>query len=267
MKFGDFINKAKGEYAYLKSKKYSTAAGALVYFFIMSVVPLLFWLSLLFGRAVGENYGAILNLKIFSGFDKLITYIIESASSAAAGDAGIILPVTTLYSSTSLFYHFRRVGEIIYGTGGGNGIKVRLSALALMFLVITAMAFIIVSFSAAYYMIYKYVGGLTAKISLYAFLFAAAFLFAVMLNLYICPFRLKISDVIKGSALTTVLWAISAAAFVVYLFFANAEKLYGAVSAAIVFLLWLYIMMNCFVIGAAFISSRVKKSEKEIKKF
>lgn len=266
MKFGDFINKAKGEYAYLKSKKYSTAAGALVYFFVMSVVPLVFWLSLLFGRAIGENYGAILDLKIFSGFDKLITYIIDSAS-AAAGDAGIILPVTTLYSSTSLFYHFRRVGEIVYGTGGGNGIKVRLSALALMFLVITAMAVIIAAFSTAYYIIYKHVGGLTAKIALYAFLFAAAFLFAVILNLYICPFRLKIADVLAGSGITTLLWAVSAAAFVVYLFFADAEKLYGAVSAVIVFLLWLYVMMNCFVIGAVFISARVKKSEKEIKKF
>lgn len=267
MKFAGVISRIKGKYDYLKSKKYSTAAGALVYFFIMSVVPLLFWLSLLFGRAIGENYEAILNLKIFSGFDKLITYIIESASSAAAGDAGIILPVTTLYSATSLFYHFRKVGEIIYGTGGGNGIKVRLSALALTFLVITAMAVIIASFSTAYYIIYKYVGGLTAKIAMYALLFSAAFLFAVILNLYICPFRLRIGDVLSGSAITTLLWALSAAAFVVYLFFANAEKLYGAVSAAVVFLLWLYVMMNCFVIGAVFISSRVKKSEKEIKKF
>lgn len=267
MKLGETIKTIKGEYEYLKSKKYSTVAGALVYFFIMSAVPLLFWLSLLFGRAIGENYGAILELKIFSGFDKLITYIIESASSAAAGSAGIILPVTTLYSSTSLFYHFRRIGEIIYGTHGGNGIKVRLAALALMFLVITAMAVIIASFSAAYYVIYLYVGGLTAKIALYAFLFAAAFLFAVILNLYICPFRLKIGDVVTGSAITSLLWAVSAAAFVVYLYFADAEKLYGAVSAVIVFLLWLYVMMNCFVIGAVFISARVKKSEKEIKKF
>jgi len=247
------------KYSLLTAKKFSTIAGTLVYFFIMSVVPFVFWLTFLFGRLLSENYSAILSLKIFSGFEKLVEYIVESASSAA-GDAGVVLIITTLYSSTNLFYHIRRSGEFIYGTEGGNGFKVRLAALLLMLCAVIAMAITIAFFSAAYYVIYRYVGGLTAEIALYAFLLAAAFLIAIILNLYICPFRVKITEVIIGAAVTTFLWAASAAAFVVYLYFANIEKLYGAVSAAVVFLLWLYVMMNCFVIGAVFNSDRIIKT-------
>lgn len=262
MKNNRFFIWFKNEYALLTSKKYSTIAGTLVYFFIMSVVPFAFWLTLLCGRFV--DYEAVLRLKVFAGVEELIGYIFESARSAADG-AGAVLLVTTLYSSTNLFYHIRLSGELIYDCGRGGGIRLRLLALALMFAVILSLSAVVAVFSAAYYFISKYIGGTAADVAAYLLLAAAAFLFAVILNVYICPLRVKFKEVALGAAVTTVLWALAAVGFGVYLSFAGASKLYGAVSAVIVFLLWLYIMMSCFIIGVIFNSDRILRAHGKIR--
>lgn len=264
MKSGKLLKGIKDEYRVLTSKKYTTVAGTLVYFFIMSVVPFAFWLTLLFGKII--DYDTLLNLKLFSGAEKFISYIIESARSATDG-AGIVLIVTTLYSATNLFYHIRRSGEIIYDFGHVGGIRVRLSALVIMLLAVVSIAAVIAVLSAAYYVLAKFIGGIAAESAAYICIIAAAFFFALALNLYICPFKLKIKEALPGTAITTCLWTGAVVAFGIYLHFANVSRLYGAVSVIIVFLLWLYIMMNCFVIGVIFNSARIDRVDREIKKF
>ena len=46
----DIYSKVRGALSYLSSKKYTTLAGTMAFFLVMSVVPFLFWLTLLFGR-------------------------------------------------------------------------------------------------------------------------------------------------------------------------------------------------------------------------
>ena len=45
--------------------------------------------------------------------------------------------------------------------------------------------------------------------------------------------------------------------FSVYLKISNMSRLYGALSTIIVFLLWLYILMICFIVGVIFNSENV----------
>ena len=52
-----------------------------------------------------------------------------------------------------------------------------------------------------------------------------------------------------GVFLTVTLWIIFAVGFSFYLKFANPQRLYGAIAAVIVFLLWCYLMVNSLVIG------------------
>ena len=40
----------RGAFAYLSAKKYTTLAGTMAFFLVMSVMPFLFWLTLLFGK-------------------------------------------------------------------------------------------------------------------------------------------------------------------------------------------------------------------------
>ena len=47
-KIRTFILWAKGKYEVLAEKKYTTIAGMLVYFLIMSITPFAFWLTLLY---------------------------------------------------------------------------------------------------------------------------------------------------------------------------------------------------------------------------
>ena len=97
-----------------------------------------------------------------------------------------------------------------------------------------------------------------------------AFLFIVILNLYVCPYRVGFSNVVWGSLLTLLMGGIASFGFTIYLTFGSVERLYGAVALFIVFLLWLYVLMICFVTGVilnCFLIGRDKKIKKRHKKF
>ena len=80
-------NKAKNTLAYLSSKKYTTIAGTLAFFLILSIVPFIFWLTLLFGN-LNLDYDQIFSLSIFAGIRDVLSYFLEAAQSATAGASG-----------------------------------------------------------------------------------------------------------------------------------------------------------------------------------
>ena len=97
--------------------------------------------------------------------------------------------------------------------------------------------------------------------SVYALVFVMGFFAAWLLNAYICPYRAKPLDTVLGSLLTAAAWLFASGAFSIYLNFSNPERLYGALSLFIVFLLWLYWMMICFTVGVVFNRHRIKVRE------
>lgn len=95
----------------------------------------------------------------------------------------------------------------------------------------------------------------------YLFLLAVAFGLVLLLNIYICPYKVKIRNLLPGTSLTIFAWALALIGFALYLKFGNAGRLYGALSTLIVFLLWLYVLMICFVSGVIFNSRKVTAQE------
>lgn len=93
------VCRAAEVYRYYSDKRFTTVAGTLVYFFLMSLAPFLFWLSMFFGEVDLEK------LASFAIFDAIMPFLKELQNSAggATSGAGIILMVTTLYSSTNFF--------------------------------------------------------------------------------------------------------------------------------------------------------------------
>ena len=69
----------------------------------------------------------------------------------------------------------------------------------------------------------------------------------------------SVHDESAGALLTVILWIMVIGGFSVYLKFGNMDRLYGALSAIIVFLLWLYVLTTCFVVGVIFNSERVSR--------
>lgn len=250
----EFAKKAwrwgKRAFAALSERRYTTVAGTLTFFLIMSLVPLSFWLVLLFGNSA-FGVEQIMSLELFGWARELLVYLKQNAVGATAGVSALFL-VTTLWSSTSFFYHLRRSGEILYDyRRKKHGWKVRLSAVLLTFAVL-------LFFAAAGSLLLgvNYFARTLPKwlfyLVLYSLVLCLGFLAAWMLNAYICPYRCKPYETLLGSLLTAAAWLIASGAFSVYLHFTNQERLYGALSLLIIFFLWLYWMMICFTAGVVF---------------
>lgn len=256
---------AKAKYDLLATKKYTTIAGTLVFFLIMSIVPLSFWLTLLIGR-LPIDLERILELSVFESVKSVLSFVQQEALNATTG-ASVVLLVTTLYSSTNLFYQMRRSGEIIYEYKRvKKGFRLRLGALILLFIVMfTVVAFLLI-FAIGTFLFSRLLLGLWEKIADYALLFTLSFALVLLLNAYICPYKTKIKYFLSGTLLTVIGWAFAVTGFTVYLKISNLAKLYGALSAVIVFLLWLYLLMICFIVGVIINSEKIDKERKKERK-
>jgi len=254
------------KYRLLTLKKYTTIAGTLVFFFIMSIVPLSFWLTLIIGRLPVDTE-RILALPVFKSVEKVLVYIRQEAQNATAG-ASVVLIITTLYSSSNLFYQIRRSGEIIYDYHREKeGLRIRFSALILLIIVMASAVAFLLLFALGSFVFAKILSSAWERVVEYLLLLAVAFLFALLLNMYICPYKERARSFVKGTAITVLLWTVSIIGFSVYLRISNMRKLYGALSTLIVFLLWLYVLMIGFIVGVIFNSEGIlAKRERKPKK-
>ena len=234
----------------LTANRYTTVAGTLAFFLIMSFVPFAFWLMLLFGQT-GIDAETVLELELFGWAKDFLISIIHNAEGASAG-AGVLFLVTTLWSSSAFFYHLRKSGEILYNyRRQKHGWKVRISAILLTFAVllfffVAGGGFITVSLYA------RKLPRWLFYIVVYSMVLVIGFCAAWILNSYICPYRCKLWDTLIGSVFTALAWLVASGAFAIYFELGNKERLYGALTLVIVFLLWLYWMMICFTAGAVY---------------
>ncbi len=240
----------------LTAHRYTTVAGALAFFLVMSFVPFLFWLALLFGQT-GLETETVLELGIFGWAKDLLIMLLSNAEGAAAG-AGAVLLLTTLWSSSAFFYHLRKSGEILYAyRREKHGWKVRLSAILVTFAVLlfclAAGAALITAMISARKLPRPFF-----YLTVYSLVLTIGFLAAWILNCYICPYRCKPHDTLLGSFFTALAWLVATGVFSVCIRFGNREKLYGALTLAVVFLIWIYWMMICFTAGAVYNRRRMK---------
>ena len=227
-------------------KRFSTIAGTLVYFLLMSLAPFIVWLSLLLGGADLEQF---ISGALFDYLTPFLSYLKYSAQTAASG-AGIILLATSLYSSTNFFYHLRRSGEIIYeSTKVKGGIKLRIISAVLIIITIAAIAFLAAVAFTGRLILLIFMPEILCNIISIIFVALLTFAIVILLNIFACPYKLSVSDVLIGSLITTILWIFFVIGFAIYVRYASPGKLYGAIASVIVFLLWCYFMMSCFVIG------------------
>ncbi len=236
-----------------------------MFFFIMSVMPLAFWLTLFIGK-LPVNTDQILGLPVFSSVRKVFDFIQKEASQATAG-ASVILVFTTLYSATNLFYQIRRSGEIIYEFHREKqGLKLRLGALILLIVVVLGLVAFLLLFAFGSLLFSRLLSSAWKKLADYALLAALAFLLVLLLNIYICPYKEKVKSFIKGTVITVVAWGGAVVGFSAYLKIGNVSRLYGALSTVIVFLLWLYVMTICFIAGVIFNSEKILRKRHKLPK-
>lgn len=253
------------KYNLLSVKKYTTLAGTLVFFLIMSIVPLSFWLTLLIGKLPIQT-DKVLSLPVFDSVKEILLYVQQEAANATAG-ASIVLIVTTLYSSTNLFYQMRRSGELIYDFHPEHqGLKIRLGALVLLIIVMATAVVFSLTLALGSFLFSRLLSKMWERVADYALLVAVSFFLVWLLNMYICPFKAKMRWFLPGTAITIVGWTAAVIGFSVYLKISNVRRLYGALSTLIVFLLWLYLLMVGFIAGVIFNSEKISKIQQRQKR-
>ncbi len=250
------------KYDLLSVKKYTTIAGTLVFFLIMSIIPLSFWLTLVIGK-LSITADDILALPIFDSVKDMLLFVQREAKNATTG-ASVLLVITTLYSATTLFYQMRRSGELIYDVHPKRqGLRLRLGALLLLFIVMATVVIFLFIFALGNFLFSRLLPSAWEMLADYALLIAVSFLMVLLLNMYICPNKEHVKLFLPGTGITVFLWVGAVLGFSVYLKISNMSRLYGALSTIIVFLLWLYILMICFIVGVIFNSENVRLSHKK----
>ncbi len=255
----------KSKYDLLALKKYTTLAGTLVFFLIMSIVPLSFWVTLVVGKLPVDT-DRIFSLPVFESVKDVLMYLRDEAMNATAS-VSVLLLVTTLYSSTTLFYQMRHSGELIYNyrRKKHKGFRLRLGAFVLLLIVMAMVLAFAILFAIGTLVFSKYLSRGWETFADYTLLIALAFVLVLILNAYVCPYKTKLRFFLPGTAVTISAWIVVVTGFAVYLRFGNVKRLYGALSVLIVFLLWLYVLMICFIVGVILNSEKITIARKRNK--
>ncbi len=228
-------------------KKAVTFAGALVFFSLLGLVPTVYLFSLtlsIFGKELSFLGGFF----ITEEFTAVKDFVFLGAKNIGAG-GGFIAGFISVYSAGSLFLHLRLTGEVIFNHKSANSILLRILSIIGSIIISLIVSFLIV--------VYAFISpqliallGVFGKIINYAIILFILFVAIVFINLFTCPYRLKIKEVLRGSLFTLTFSVIFTVVFLVYLkYFSSYNKIYGKIAVIPIFLAWLFILMRCLVGG------------------
>ena len=145
-----------------------------------------------------------------------------------------------------------------------QGLKLRLGALVLLIIVMATVVIFSLTFALGSLLFSRFLSETWERFADYALLAVVSFLLIMLLNVYICPYKAKMRLFLPGSLITLAAWIAAIVGFSIYLKISNVTRLYGALSALIVFLLWLYLLMIGFIVGVILNSEIIAK--RQIKK-
>ncbi len=254
---------------YLSKKRLTTVAGAWVFFFLTSVVPLAFLLVTAFG-VFGVSITQDLVSRLPEEFRSAGEIIASTAERASKGTTLIFIG-SVVFSCTTLLNQMSKDGDCLYGIKARHkrGLFRRLwafFALAVLFLLFLVGAFL---FSFGEVLLNVISGALNNKlvISIITLFVVITFGYFVLiiLNKFISPVSVKFSEVWLGALLSLFIIVLGTLGYVLYLRLFNAyNAFYGSLATIVIFLLWAYIVMLGLVLGV--ILNTGLKNQKRVRK-
>ncbi len=250
-------------------KKNTTLSGALVFFTLIGVVPITYIASLIFS-IFGSEISVINNFFSYPEFLEITEYITKTAIKLGTQGNAIVFLVA-LYSSANVFYHLRQSGEVIYNYEKNGNFLTRLTSMFIAFLTVFVFSLFIVSYLAITPLITILLGEILSVLINLLVGVLVVFLIAYLINVYVCPFKLKFYEVYKGALYSTVFCFIATGLFLLYVRnFSNYDEVYGKIATVLVFLSWLYLIINGLLQGITlnvFLMSKtsIKKSRKNFR--
>ncbi len=250
-------------------KKNTTLSGALVFFTLIGIVPITYIASLIFS-IFGTEISVINSFFSYPEFSKVTEYITETAVKLGA-EGNIIVFFVALYSSANIFYHLRQSGEVIYNYEKNGSLFTRITSIIIAFITVFVLSLFIVCYIAVIPLITRYLGQLLSTLVSVSVGVVSVFFIAYLINIYVCPFRLKFYEVYKGAIYSTIFSFIATGLFLLYVrLFTNYDEIYGKIATVLVFLSWLYLIINGILQGITlnvFLMSKtnIKKTRKNVK--
>jgi membrane protein len=249
------LKRLKAALRLIAEKRLTTVAGAWVYYFLTSVIPMAFLLVTAFG-VFGVSLSNELVSRLPEEFREAGETIAATAENASKG-VTVFFVVTVVFSCTTLLNQMSKDGDFIYGMKSKTkrGVMRRiwaLVALASLFFAFLSMAFLF-AFGRFIFNGAKQGGIIKLIITIMAFLLVILFgyVIIILLNRFISPVRLCFSEMALGSLVSLAVVVLGTIYFTIYLrFFANYNAFYGSLAGIVVFLLWAYILMLGLVVGA-----------------
>ena len=250
----NIINMVKGiiknirkKYNIISDKRYQTISGSISFFFILSIIPFLFIMSLILNflnininiesNIIPENIISILKYVFNIQRDNITSY-------------SIFLVIIALYTSSKILFQITECGEIIYKKKKEKFIKKRIITILEVFILMIVLVSIIILNIIGNKYLYKIVDGLFIIVFKYFLSVLFPLLLIYILNIFVSPIKLNFKDLYKGVLFTFIYWFISTILFnIYYMYFSNLEVFYGALSLIIVSLLYIYILSIGLVIG------------------
>ena len=241
----------------LKEKRVTTVAGAWVYFFLSSLIPLVFLIITAFG-VFGVEISLDLVSRLPEGLRESGQIIVNTAKSAQEG-VTILFAFTVLFSLSALLSQMRKDGNSIYGVNQKDKRGFLERFWAILALVVLFFVFLLTAFFVAFSekLLLNIPLGKTRNIvtTIIAgvILTGVSYAVIVLLNKYISPSKTPLSSILSGSLLSLIIIFIGTFAIGVYLnYFGTNNAFYGSLAGIVVFMLWTYILMTGLVVGTIF---------------
>lgn len=228
-------------YNYAKEKKYTTLAGSLSFFFILSFIPIIYLALSIYNKIINMLN---MTMEIPKILEKYVSFDLNAKIS-------ILFLITTIYSSSQLFFQLRRVGEIIYKTKKRErAIKQKLLSIliSLLFILISSGALIIFRMTKEIITNINY----SVVINIFSFLFIYLVLisFIIIVNQYATTIKLHMHQLIYGVIFSVVYITIVSIGYYLYIILiSNYEALYGVFSTIIVSFIYIYLMFIGIILG------------------
>lgn len=256
-----FFSLVKEYFSMSSNKKSATLSGALVFFTLLGIVPVTYIISLIFSIC-GTEINAINNFFSYPEFSDVALYLTNTALKMGASGNFLVFLIA-LYSSANVFYHLKQSGEVIYNYNKKNTILSRIINIIVTFITVIIISIALVFYVAVIPVIFKICGSKVTNLINVGVGLISVFIISVLINYYACPYKLKFYEVYKGAIYSTVFSFLATYLFLIYIRnFSNFNEIYGKVAVVIVFLSWLYLMINGVLQGIilnVFLMSRTKK--------
>ena len=239
----------------LSEKRLTTVAGAWVFYFLTSVIPLVFLVITAFG-VFGVDITLDLVSRLPTEFRSAGEARVSTAQIASKG-ATLLFILTAIFSCTGLLNQMSKDGDHLYGAKSKvkRGVMRRIFAVLSLssFFAVFLLAAVLVAFGNEFLNIspiFFATENLATTIFTFLGIIAASYVIIILLNRFISPVKLKFSQIAVGGFCSLVIVVLGTIGFALYLrFFNSYNAFYGSLAGIVVFLLWAYILMIGLVVG------------------